>query len=83
MINKFFDFFWNTFDSKTMKISKIIYYSHAKQPTEFKYQSTHQNLLYMPHPLLFVNDLVKKHHKILVHFDNVFVFQNLLKDEEV
>ena len=36
------------------------YYSHAKQPYEFQYQNTHQDMLHMPHPLFFVNYLEKK-----------------------
>ena len=27
------------------------YYEHAKQPNEFQYQSSHQDLLQKPHPL--------------------------------
>ena len=27
------------------------YFAHIKQPNEFQYQNTHQDLLYMPHPL--------------------------------
>ena len=33
------------------------YFVPKKQPNEFQYQSTHQDLLYMPHPLFFVNYL--------------------------
>ena len=58
--DKCFNFFWNKFYTKRIKISNIIIiiivcYSHAKQPNEFQYQSTHQDLLYMPHPLFLVD----------------------------
>ena len=44
------------------QIKRHHYHSHAKQPNEFQYQSTHQDLLYTPYPLFFLNYLEKKHH---------------------
>ena len=48
----------------TPKESKQVtfFYSHAKQPNESQYQTIHQDLIYTPHPLFFVNYLEKKHH---------------------
>ena len=38
------------------------YFAHTKQPNEFQYQNTHQDLLYEPHPLFWLDYLEKKHH---------------------
>ena len=32
------------------------YCLHTKQPNEFQYQNTHQDCLYMPHPLFYKVD---------------------------
>ena len=45
--------FWHMFNFKTIKIGYIIVTIHAKQSNEFQLIHTHQDLSYMPHPLLF------------------------------
>ena len=37
------------------------YYERTKQPDEFQYRSTHQELLHKPYPLFWVNYLYNKH----------------------
>ena len=50
-LNKFFDFFWNMFYKKTIKM-----FMKTKQSNEPQYQNTHQDSLHMPHSLFYQVD---------------------------
>ena len=71
--------------SSTPKLSKwtISFLLQIKQSNVCLHLHIHQGLLRMPHPLFFKADyFLNKHHWISVRFDNIFLIQNLLKDEE-
>ena len=57
--DKFFNFFRNIFNTKTIKINNVIF-CKIKQSNVCLHLHFHQDLLYMPHPLLFLAKLFLK-----------------------
>ena len=53
---------WSTPKESNYYYYYYYYFAHTKQPNEFQYQNTHQDLLYKPHPLFWLDYLEKKHH---------------------
>ena len=78
----YFIFFWNL--CPTQKLSKYtIFFAltyKAIQRAPIDSYST-RFITYAPHLLFQVNYFLNKHHQIKVHFDDNFVFQNLLMNE--
>ena len=58
---------------------KYIASLHTELSNDFLLICTPQDLLHMPFSLFYVNQFFNKHHQIWITFDNIFVFQNLMK----
>ena len=78
---EFFNFFWNLFKSKALLLCYNFTIHIQIKFSEFLLIHTHQDLLHMPHSLFQVSYFLNKHHSIQVGFDNIFLFQNYLKDK--
>ena len=71
-----FNFSGNLLNSKPTEIYCIITYRAFQW---FSFDLYPQDLLHMPYSLFYVNQFFNKHHQIWITFDNIFVFQNLMK----
>ena len=81
---KFLNFFWNIFNFKTTIKVRYIFRIHIQSYLMSSYCFKIIVILLRLSQALFKESyFLNKHHKILIHFDNTFVFQNLLRDESV